>query len=73
MTEAQRDAALAIMKRNLAENSDWIVLNNTMEALFNWSANDAALRAWLRPHLKRLSDDPRKSVAKRAAKLLSRY
>ena len=73
MTRQQRDAALAIMKRNLAEHDDWIVLNNTMEALFKWSADDPALRDWLRPHLERLAKDTRKSVAKRSEKLLARF
>jgi len=72
MTSVQEAAALAIMKRNLAEHDDWIVLNNTMEALFAWSQDHAGLRAWLIPHLERLSADTRKSVAKRAAKLLAR-
>ena len=73
MTPQQRAAAQAIMQRNLAEHDDWIVLNNTMEALFVWSAGDAGLRGWLKPHLERLSKDNRKSVASRAKKLLGRF
>ena len=72
MTAPQRAGALAIMKRNLAEHDDWIVLNNSMEALANWSRGDPELKEWLRPHLERLSKDSRKSVSKRAAKLLAR-
>jgi hypothetical protein len=71
MTPAQEAAALAIMQRNLAEHHDWIVLNNTMEALFNWSSDDEELRDWLIPHLKRLAKDNRKSVAGRAKKLIA--
>ena len=70
MSPKQKSAALGIMKRNLAEHDDWIVLNNTMEALARWAKADAALAEWLRPHLQRLGDDGRKSVARRAAKLL---
>ncbi len=70
MTPAQKSGALAIMKRNLADNGDWIVLNMTMATLVAWSKNDATLRDWLRPHLDRLSADPRKSVSGRARKLL---
>ena len=73
MTSQQKAAAQAIMQRNLAGHDDWIVLNNTMEALFAWSADDPELREWLKPHLERLSKDERKSVACRAKKLLARF
>ena len=72
MTPAQRSAAEAIMRRNLAEHDDWIVRNNTMDALFNWSKEDADLRTWIKPHLERLAKDSRKSVASRANKLLAK-
>ena len=68
MTETQRQAALAIVKRNLAEHGDWIVLNNSMDYLVPRAAKDATLAEWLAPHLARLAKDPRKSVAKRAQK-----
>lgn len=71
LTSGQRAGALAILKRNLAEHSDWIVLNFTMETLTNWAAEDAGLAVWLRPHLERIADDPRKSVKKRAVKFLA--
>lgn len=73
MSQHQKSAAQAIMQRNLAEHPDWIVLNNTMEALFAWSEDDADLRQWLKPQLERLVEDPRKSVSSRARKLLRRY
>ena len=72
MTAKQHVDALTIMKRNLAEHGDWIVLNTTMEVLTNWAKTDAGLAKWLRPHLNRLSDDPRKSVSKRASKSLAK-
>jgi len=68
MTAPQRANALAIMKRNLAEHDDWIVLNNSIETLTLWAREDAELAAWLTPHLARLQSDPRKSVAARARK-----
>ncbi|MDA4847308.1 hypothetical protein [Hoeflea poritis] len=70
MDEKQRSAALAIMKRNLENHDDWIVLNNSMETLSKWAGADADLLNWLRPHLERLSADARKSVASRASKKL---
>jgi len=72
MSAEQKASATIIMQRNLAEHGDWIVLNNTMEALFAWSKDDSDLRQWLLPHLDRLATDPRKSVARRAEKLLKR-
>lgn len=72
MSDAQATRALALLKRNLAEHNDWIVLNNTSEVLAIWAETDEALRVWLLPHLKRLTTDKRKSVSGRAAKLLQR-
>ena len=71
MTAEQISKAQAIMQRNLAHHHDWIVLNNTMQVLSEWAEKDAGLRAWLMPHLERLTGDGRKSVAKRAAKYLA--
>lgn len=70
-TPAQESGALAIMRRNLVDHDDWIVLNSTMETLFNWSSDNPDLRDWLRPHLERLAQDKRKSVAGRAKKLIA--
>ena len=72
MSTKQHQAAVKIMKRNLAEDDDWIVLNTTMQVLFEWSENDPKLRAWLLPQLDRLTGESRKSVAARATKLLIR-
>lgn len=73
MTAAQKSKALALMKRNLTKNPDWIVLNMTMATLFDWSNSDPELRKWLRPELERLTGDKRKSVAGRARKTLARF
>ena len=62
--------ALEIMKRNLSEHEDWIVLNTTMNVLSDWAKDDAALKSWMEPHLQRLAKDPRKSVSKKAQKFL---
>jgi len=56
------------MQRNLANHTDWIVLNMSMETLGKWAKKDVELRAWLQPHLQRLTVDSRKSVAKKATK-----
>ena len=71
LSAEQKAKAQAIMQHNLANHNDWIVLNNSMQVLGDWSKNDPELAQWLLPHLERLSTDGRKSVAKRATKLLS--
>ena len=73
LTPRQLVSAKSIIKKNLAEEQDWIVLNNSMETLAKWSRTDGALKDWLHPHLDRLSDDSRNSVSKRAKKLLASY
>lgn len=71
-SKAQRERSLQIMKSNLAQHDDWIVLNNSMQILCEWSKEDDELQAWLKPHLVRLTGDTRKSVSNRAGKLLGR-
>ena len=71
-TLEQLSQAKAIIKKNLEEEDDWIVLNYSMETLFNWSKSDEKLKTWLLPHLNLLKADSRKSVAKRAEKLLEK-
>jgi hypothetical protein len=70
MSETQRTNALKILKQNLETATDWIVLNNTMETLGEWATTDSELKRWLLPHLDRLSNDSRKSVAGRAKKIV---
>ena len=71
MDEKQLDQAVSIMKHNLANHNDWIVLNTTMQILSDWSKSDIELKKWIEPHLQRLAADSRKSVASRAKKLLA--
>ena len=73
MTAEQKAGATEIMQHNLANHNDWIVLNTTMQVLFDWAKmGDDELKSWIVPHLERLSSDGRKSVAKRATKLLAK-
>ena len=69
MSAPQLVQAKTIMRRNLAQHEDWIVLNQTMQTLAEWAVADPELKAWLKPQLSRLQTDTRKSVTKRAAKL----
>ncbi|MFN8130577.1 MAG: hypothetical protein U0R70_03400 [Solirubrobacteraceae bacterium] len=66
----QRDRAVAILKANLEQAHDWIVLTTTMSALAQFAADDAALRSWLVPVLRSHLASDRKAVAKRAQKVL---
>lgn len=70
LSDSQMLKAKEIVKKNLANHNDWIVLNTSMETLFQWAKEDRDLRKWLLPHLERLSKDKRKSVSKRASKFL---
>lgn len=72
LSDVQRARAAEIMKNNLGGHGDWIVLNNCMQVLSEWSEEDPALGEWLRPELERLSGETRKSVAGRARKLLAK-
>lgn len=71
MDARQRAAATHLMARNLEASDDWIVLNARMDTLSAWSASDADLATWLRPHPARLARGRRKSVASRAGRHLS--
>ena len=72
LSDEQRTRAIEIMKNNLAHHDDWIVLNNSMQVLFEWRAYEDGLAEWMRPHLERLTGESRKSVASRAKKLLAK-
>ncbi|MBP2833035.1 hypothetical protein J8281_12635 [Aquimarina sp. U1-2] len=72
MDEKQIEQAKKIMKNNLANHNDWIVLNQTMDTLTKWSKKDAELKTWIEPHLERLTADERKSVSGRAQKMLEK-
>ncbi|MEM9955014.1 MAG: hypothetical protein AAF846_25625 [Chloroflexota bacterium] len=65
----QRQEATTILKRNLTQTNDWIVINNTLETLGKWATDNPALKNWLKPHVERFSGDSRKSIAKKSSKL----
>jgi len=66
----QKQKVIEILKNNLVNCSDWIVLNFTMEALVFYSKSYPQIKPWLKPHLQKLTLDTRKSVANRAKKYL---
>uniref|UniRef100_UPI0040485895 hypothetical protein n=1 Tax=Roseivirga sp. TaxID=1964215 RepID=UPI0040485895 len=72
MSENQIDLAKGIMKNNLINHNDWIVLNQTMDTLTKWAKKDADLKNWIKPQLERLTSDERKSVSGRAVKMIEK-
>ena len=70
MTVAQQELALEVMKRNLTQSSNWIVLNTTLDTLVKWSKGDSSLALWLLDQAQVLQNDSRKSVASKAAKTI---
>jgi DNA-binding transcriptional ArsR family regulator len=71
LTAQQRQRAIAILKRNLERYEDWIVINLTLRALAHFARDDPGLYRELVPILRSYQADTRKSVAKRATKLLA--
>ncbi len=71
LTPKQREAACSILKRNLAEKKDWIVVNYSMETLAKLSQDDSQLRTEMLVILKGLLSDPHRSIVVRAHKLIA--
>ena len=71
LSSDQARRATELLKRNLTEASDWIVLCTTIDVLAEWGGRDPSLTDWLAPELERLRGDKRKAVAKRASKRLA--
>jgi hypothetical protein len=69
MNASQKQKATKVLKRNLEHHDDWIVQSQTMQTLADWAKTDETLKDWLEPHLDKLANDERKSIAGRAKKL----
>ncbi|NAS11021.1 hypothetical protein [Poritiphilus flavus] len=72
LNDSQKKKATGLLKRNIASQDDWIVLNMTMETLGQWAEGEEKLKSFVLPHLNRLKKDKRKSVASKANKVLAR-
>lgn len=70
LSKPQKKRALEIMYGNLVNHQDWIVLNTSMQVLFDWAKDDPDLLLKIKPEILRLKSDTRKSVSGRANKLL---
>ena len=71
LTDDQRNRCIEIVANYLETETDWIVLNSSMPPLAQWAQARPDLEARIRPHLERLTNEDRKSVAKRAAKSIA--
>ncbi|MTB53392.1 hypothetical protein [Lewinella sp. W8] len=71
LTPRQLARATSILQHNLESCDDWIVQNHSLQTLAEWSVHQPELRAWLLPRLKERLKEPRKSVRRRAEKLLT--
>lgn len=72
MSPIQIKKAKKILKNNLINSNDWIVLSQTIETLTKWSSTDLKLQSWLKPELERLTLDKRKSVSNKALKSIEK-
>lgn len=72
LNQSQKFKATEHFKSNLDTQTDWIVINTTMETLFEWSKGDHELTNWLIPRLKKFSTDSHKSISSRATKYLQK-
>jgi len=68
----QRARAVRLLKRTLDESTDWIVTNYALETLATLAAKDRVLRRNLIGRLQRYRREKRKSIARRAERLLAR-
>lgn len=65
----QRSRAVEVLRRNLRESNDWIVINMSIESLAGLAREDPELREKLLPLLDDLRGSDRKSIAARARRL----
>lgn len=71
LTPAQRAKAKKIVVQLLLDAEDWIVVKSAIKTIDLWAPDDARLRARVLKRIDQLKNDPRKSVARAAAKTLA--
>jgi len=70
-SNAQAADAESHVKGYIEQSDDWIVINSSIQTLGNRAVDDADLRTFLLPHLKRHAKSSKKSIAGRATKMLA--
>jgi len=73
LSSHQRERAAALLRKNLDESSDWIVLNYTLDSLAVLARQDPQLVPVLRGYLRRYEQSSYKSLSSRARKLLVEF
>jgi hypothetical protein len=63
--------AISVLKINLLQSKDWIVLNWTLDSLAKFALDDARLRQWFIGVLRQYQGSDYKSIASRARRLLA--
>lgn len=73
LTSRQRTRAVKVVRALLLGSSDWIVLNNSLDALATFARADPRLVEVLRAHLHDAERSPLTSLAKRARRLSAEF
>jgi HEAT repeat protein len=73
LTTRQRAKALQILRRNLDESSDWLVLNFSLDTLAILARQDPSLVPTLRSYLTTFERSPHKSLLSRARRLRDEF
>ncbi|MGH9829343.1 MAG: hypothetical protein ACREDR_39505, partial [Blastocatellia bacterium] len=68
----ERSDAVRLLKRNLSQSKDWIVITCTMDSLAHFAQDDVRLRRWFIDELREYQGSEYKSIATRARKLLAK-
>lgn len=72
LTAAEQRRATEVLLGNMEQSGDWIVICYTLDTLEKFARTDEHLRKGLLKLSRKYAADPRKTVAKRASKLLAR-
>jgi len=72
LTPKQKAGAIRLLKRNLSQSTDWIVINCTMDSLAKFAQNNPRLRREFVETLREYQNSSYKSIASRARRLLAR-
>ena len=73
LSPRQRERAAALLRKNLDESSDWIVLNHSLDTMAVLARQDPQLVPDLHGYLRRYEHSSYKSLSSRARKLLAEF
>ncbi len=70
LSPQQKENAVTIIKNQLKNSNDWIVIIHCIEFFEKVAKTDEILKKWLLSHFTKVTHDKRKSVSKRAQKAI---